>query len=69
MDRFNDFLEFAESHNYILDDFEKEVAKALIGHKLIPFPRQFGRKFNINLILEYYNSKNLYKNKFNYLNI
>ena len=69
MKRYEEFLKFAEKHNYNFTDEEKETFKTIFTKQQISFPVNFGKPFHINLILSYFKEKNIYKNTFNPLNV
>lgn len=69
MKRFEEFLKFAERHNYYFNDEEKETFRKYFTKQAVEFPVNFGKKFHINLILEYFKEKIIHKNTFNPLNV
>lgn len=69
MRRYEEFIIFAEKHNYFFNNEEKAMILNYFLKKPCNFPQSFGRKFYFSLIMKFFNENNIYKNTFNPLNI
>ena len=67
--RYLDFLKFATSHNYELTEVEKQIALAHFENKTVSFSSEYGKKFQFNLILEYYRENNIYSSVYEPKNV
>ena len=69
MKRYEEFIMFAEKHNYFFNDEEKTMIFNYFLKKPCSFPENFGKKFYFSLIMDFFKEKNLYKSAFNPLNV
>lgn len=69
MSRYNDFINFAEKHNYFFNDEEKRFFQKYFLKKPVKFSETFGKRTYFNLILAYFKENNIYNNAFNPMNV